>query len=1588
MRSPRAFALLMCLICTIAAVKTEGQVTTGTPPFNSFSSGTDNVNLYNLNVHIDIPVLSKPGRGLNFNFVLTYDSSVWEPIGTPGVNRTWQLYPNGGLHNVFEGTPYVPLTGHLTFAITIAKTCAGGYYEYRYNAYTYVDPLDTPHPFNGTLTRSTGGGCGTTSAGFQNSVALDGSGYILSVPNVTTYYLSDKTGTQICLLSSCAPYGLTGRNGNQMTGDVSGNFYDTSSTTTPVVSIPVNQSPVKINYTGPSGPVSYTVKTTSYTVQTNFGCSGIVEHGAQSKGLLSEIDLPDNSKYTFTYEPTPGFPGKVTGRLASITFPTGGTISYKYTGSNNGIICGDGSAAGLQRMTPDSGTAFWNYTRTPGSGTYTTTVTDPQNNNTVIFFTGSLETQRQVYQGAINSANLLLTTTICYVGANNPQVCTATPQQPFIGQQVTTQLGGGNLTSLHAEQYDNYGNTTGTQDYDYGNGAHGSLLRQTTTSYASLTNIQAFPSQTVVKDGSGNIVQQTVFNYTDTVTSSSGTPQHTSPPGSRGNLQSVNLYTSASAYMTKSFTYFDTGTIQTSTDVNGAVTTNVFPDATSTCGNAFPRTVNKPLNMSQSSTWNCAGGVLTGATDENGNTTTIQYIDPYFWRPASVSYPDGGMTTWTYNSPTSLTTTTKMSSSQNIVATTLLDGLGRNKQTQLNSDPLGVDYVDTTYDSLGRVFTNSNPHRSTSLPTDGLTTTYYDALGRTCLIVPPDGTGPSGSGCPTSQPSNTIFTTYSNNTSTVTDQSGKSRKLVVNALGQLTQVTEDPAGLGYITSYFYDALGDLVSVVQNGSRQRNFAYDFLSRLTSATNPESGTVTYTYDANGNLGTRTSPAPNQTGSATVTASYAYDALHRLKQRTYSDTTAPVYLQYDATTIWGWTLNNTVGRLIAATSPTMGPGPGGTAENFSYDAMGRITQNGLCTPVNCGTGSFATNYAYNLAGNLTSFSNGMGVTLTQTIDAAGRLSKLTSSWNDAQHPGTLFTADPSTGYSPGGVLRKAALGNGLTITNMYNNRLQPCRLNLNSSGTGLVNCPDAVPSGNLLDFAYGYNSGTANNSNLASWSSVGSQIFTRSYGYDSLNRLSSLSDSASTQACKGLSWSYDAWGNLLAQNNTGGSCFTLSVSVGTNNRLGSPYTYDAAGNMIYDGAHSYTYDAENRLISVDGGSTATYIYDANGQRVRKTVGGVSTDFLRDVSNNVVAEWSSTCSCWSVIHVYANNGLLAEYWNSTTYFVHKDHLGSTRLITDLNKAVVDSLDYLPYGMQIAGGTFTTHKFTGKERDAESGLDHFDFRKYNSALGRWMSPDPAGAAFANLSVPQSWNLYSYVLNNPLRFTDPTGLYCYYGDTGDDGWSVADWSDPSQFDFQSNVKECADQGGVWHDLETDIQSITVTDTPMDPPNGIVQSIRDFVDAWSYGPTEGQIITQVNQCAAKRAVSLASLMGWNENNPWVNSLAGNDASALSNAVFGPGRGQAVAGLATSNPVKSVVADTMIDLAGQVPMGGTIYTTTGRSVMTSSGAAIDMTVASKTLADVIPAAVPKAGATALTVFAKAKVVFDAAAYLNALANCAHP
>ena len=374
--------------------------------------------------------------------------------------------------------------------------------------------------------------------------------------------------------------------------------------------------------------------------------------------------------------------------------------------------------------------------------------------------------------------------------------------------------------------------------------------------------------------------------------------------------------------------------------------------------------------------------------------------------------------------------------------------------------------------------------------------------------------------------------------------------------------------------------------------------------------------------------------------------------------------------------------------------------------------------------------------------------------------RLSPISPS--DANHPATLLSINPTTGYTSAQALAQMTYGNGLIETVTYNNRLQPTQLRNYNPTT----------NADVLNLSYGYtNSAGANNGNVTSLNSVATQIFMRTYTYDSLNRLWSMSSPADASGCYGLAWTYDRYGNRLTQSATGGSgsaCPQPSYGVLSNNRLtNTGYSYDAAGNMTSDNIHTYTYDAESRLIQVDGTAgncstaTACYVYDAEGQRLQKTTAAETTVYLRNSKGEVVAETDGGNTLLRAGYVYAGGALLAEYENGTTYFIHKDHLGDTRVMTTVSGSIDDSMDYLPYGEQIAGGSGSTHKFTGKERDAESGLDDFDARYYSSNLGRFVSADwsatPVPVPYADFNDPQSLNLYSYVRNLPTVKVDADG---------------------------------------------------------------------------------------------------------------------------------------------------------------------------------------------------------------------------------------
>jgi RHS repeat-associated protein len=1374
----------------------EAQVATGTPPFGSFDGGPDIINLANLNGHLDVPVMNKPGRGINFTYDLVYDTAIWYLSTVNGANTWTPVYNLGWSAATQSGI------GYISYTATTTPWCQFGnqYYgqQTAFSNWVYYDPWGVPHFFGITTYYYQGSPARCANSGTSTTATGVSVGYTLSVTGSYVNSLTGANGKKVVapVLVGTGAASFTDRNGNEITVNGSGQFFDTLNSSVAVLTVSGSgtpSSPITFTYVAPSGGnTSYTMNYTNYTVATNFGVGGVGEYKSSAAvPLVTSVVLPDGSSYSFQYEATPGtctpYSGTScsTARLTKVTLPTGGIITYVYSGGNHGILS-DGSTATLTRTTPDG---TWTYAQTKGSGSASqTVVTDAAGDVTTIQFQSIYETQRVVTD--VHSGTLATTNT-CYNGTSIP--CTATAIFPPITQRnVSTKLAGGSLTDLHAQYFDGYGDLKEQDDYDYGAGSNGGLLKKVIVTYASLGNITAFPQTVTVCNGTGTsssctgpsgsstgtVVSQTNYNYDQgTPQPTTNTPQHTSITGSRGNLTSVNFYTSGSSYLTKSMTYWDTGTVNTATDANGGVTTYKYPDATSTCGNAFPTGVTEAIStLTQSYVWNCTGGVQTSATDENKQTTSTTYNDPYFWRPANVIFPDGGQTSWTYNSQNTVTTTARIISSQSTVSTVTLDGLGRTSQTQLTSDPdcSTGDTVQVTYDSLGRLYTVSNAYCSINDPSYGLTTYAYDALGRPTQVMNPDGSKRLAS--------------YTGRAIQTQDEGNGTRPVTrvsqIDALGRLVYVCEvsgttlvgnggtpaacglDIAATGFLTTYQFDPLGNVLNVSQNGLNPRTFTYDWLSRMLTAANPETGTISYVYDQNA---TCVAPAsfPGQLVSRTdargIRTCFQYDGLSRITEKNYSDATPTATYGYDNPNAWGRTLTNTFGRMVTAgTTDSTGHGQG---EVFSYDPMGRVVRDEQCIYVGLGgcKAAFAT---YNLYGSLASFTDVTSTQLTYGYNSAARLNSVTSSLSDTNHPGTLMS---SFQYNALGLPNTDSVGtSGITDHFGYTNRgwmssYWACSVpGSTCTASQLIYTFNMTPSQGGLGYAPNGNIVYAGDWVNGNWT----------YSYDDFNRILTASCAANgncpgSQSALGFRYGLDRYGNRWQQSLTAGNGATSNLSFDTNNHITSsfscsspnPFCYDGAGNLLNDGLHTYTYDAENRVTQVDGGNTASYTYDAQGRRVSKVSAAGTVDYFYDMSNRQSVEINPTGYPLR-IEIYAASRHLGTYLPGTTQFSFTDWLGTERVRTSVTGVIVEKCQSAPYGdMQYCTNTDASPlHFTGDERDVETNLDHTDFRQYSSSFGRWMSPDPAGLAAVDPTNPQSWNRYAYVLNNPLAYIDPTGL--------------------------------------------------------------------------------------------------------------------------------------------------------------------------------------------------------------------------------------
>ena len=1398
----------------------------GIPPFSSVTGGPDQINLSNLSIHYTIPVFSRAGRGAPFSFVMNEDSVTWSQSYNVNLNQN-------------QWTPFFPLTGGglngvgAVFYTKTPKTCTDSSNDQvDYNLYTFSsfqDSTGSTHGFGtlGLQLTDLYDNTGTCYSQYNkyprdqaNGNASDGSAIAIAVvlspfaATVTTPHGDIIHAPLITYVNSWvatgSPYSWVDSNGNEITetlraGDIGIATVTDNLGTVAITGAGTYPAPITYTYTAPSGaPAAYKQTFKQYTVQTAFNCPNVAEYPATTWNLLDKVYLPNTTYfYQFNYETSGTL--TVTGRLKSVTLPTGGTINYTYTGGDTGkgIVCVDGSVSGLQRTTPDG---IWQYTRSnfvdnaTSVLSSTTTVTDPQTNQTVINFSANSETQRQIYTGTAGGTPLETVIT-CYNGnTTNCGTTTGVGGPPFNEIDVYRSLNGGSQARVDTKITAATGQVWEKDEYDFG---LSTLSRKTAISYAALGNgIVDRPSLVTVTDGGGNLLSQTGYTYDGDAGSLqySGASQLvgvTCVPTTetcRGNATTVKSYINTSSYLTKTFTHYDTGQVYTATDANSAVTTYTYGG----CNHSLLTGVAMPLTLTNSYAWSCdsgakAGGVVIQATDANNQSAYTNYTtDAYFWRPESTkdqSFPPN-VTSLTYTGLTRVESVLPViAGSSNVDIVKTVDTLGRPSLSQTRQTPSSSTYdtAQQTYDSDGRPYHVTMPCAAAlgTGCTTPQTTTLYDGMGR--VVTSKDGSGTT-----------VTTTTYSNNDVNVdvtapTGENDKQRQMEYDGLGRLKSVCEivtnvnDPYSgpcqqtngkTGYWTQYSYS--GTTLTVTQNTQKTpvqtRTYTYDALGRLTLESNPETGTTQYFYDSAPSTPGVSCPAPTTSNGDLVkkydaqgnTICYQYDALHRLTAVLFpggpdSGRSVQKHFVYDSTLVSSYSLVNTLGRLSEAYT---GPSTGKITDlGFSYSSRGEVSDVYENTPHSGGWYHVSAVYfPHGLLNTLNTGISGMptiyfgGNNCSSCLDGEGRLLQVTASTgqNLVGFNGNGVTYATSGTTQPISSLTKVTYGSGDFDSFSYDTN-----------------------TGRMTQYQFSVGATPQTDTGGLTWNANGSlktlaitdqlnpaENQTCGYSYDDLGRTSSATCTYQQTTVWQQTFTYDPFGN---NSKTGSSAFmpTYTSNPSTNQYYavsscanGQP-SYNLNGDPTNDCEHQYTWNADNRPTTID--TSNSYTYDALGRLVELVYTGGNTEYLYSPTGQSIALMNGQALQKAMFRL--PGGGTAIYKNGTpplNHYRHGDWLGSARLSTTPSQTLYYDVAYAPFGETysplIGSGGNTSVAFGGQGKDTTTDLYPFLFRQYNSIQSRWVWPDPSGLGAVSMENPQSWNRYAYVGNGPLNTVDPSGL--------------------------------------------------------------------------------------------------------------------------------------------------------------------------------------------------------------------------------------
>lgn len=811
-------------------------------------------------------------------------------------------------------------------------------------------------------------------------------------------------------------------------------------------------------------------------------------------------------------------------------------------------------------------------------------------------------------------------------------------------------------------------------------------------------------------------------------------------------------------------------------------------------------------------------GQPTTLVEPNGNVTGATASD-YTWtygydnagNRTSEAHPDGGTRQISYdalNRPTqwtdALSHTASVSYDANNNVITRTDGLNhstistydkldrrktetdeRNKTTtyayfatgelQSVTTPLGNK---TTYalDDDGRITSMVDP-RGNVVGADPNQYTWnyqYDAAGNRTRITDPLG--------------NAIQYVYNalNDVTQTTDQRNNSTSLTYDAMNRLWKVIPPTAGASgnLETSYTYDAAGNLASRTDPNGHASDWSYDLDGRITSRTTPI-GTWNLSYDADGNVKTKETPMGRSTQtSADGTITYGYDRMSRLTGVDYSDNTPDVTRTYDL-----------AGRL-----QTMVDGSG--TVTYSYDNADRPTD---ITRIGGDIGIDGTfHYDYNNAGDITGRTYPDTTATTQAFDDDGRITSITSG-----------SAATSFDYDAAGNITTVTLpsGNGHVATRVFDRASRLTTVDNEKAGTILskfIWTLDAAGNPTKVQ------------------TTRGSSDTYDAYEYDARNRLSAscygVAQGASncTGATNAISYSYDKVSNRTQEVRTGnvGNTGTIDYSYNAADQLTSTsnggqitnYAYDANGNQASIGSRTFSYDLADRLTSTAAsGVTSTYSYDGEDRRLSSTTsGGADLRYTWDsLAESGLPELAlERTPSGSLIRRYITGPLsaLSMTDSSGTFYYHGDPLGTVTDLTDAAGSAQWRYDYEAYGAQrsatnVSGSAPANRlRFNGQYLDSEDSEYYLRAREYDPASGRFGALD----SLENPVREPYTGSYGYVGGQPSVFTDPTGL-CRKNPISKDFWSkgncVSDAASSVGHSFERKVEDAIQDfqncGGGW-----------------------------------------------------------------------------------------------------------------------------------------------------------------------------------------------